>query len=108
MCYPEGISGSKQADDLCKIHFRHGRDPQRFLVTLSTWWCGCISIVRKIMFATSWVCKGPPSRTNSNLQCPPNPVSPPSSRWNQRGLHTWKHFGHRWIAKQEWRLGESN
>ena len=30
-------------------------------------------------FATSFVCKGPHWKTNSDLQCPPNPENQPSS-----------------------------
>jgi hypothetical protein len=72
MGYPEGISRSKQADDRRRIHFGHGRDRQSILVTLPTGWCGCISIVRKITFATSFVCKGPTWRKYQNLKCPAN------------------------------------
>jgi len=41
-CYTETIWCSKQADDSRGIHFGHGRDYHSNLVTLSTWWCGCI------------------------------------------------------------------
>jgi hypothetical protein len=77
MCYTEGILRSKQADDRRGIHFGHQRDHQSILVTLSTWWCGCIQIVRKISFPTTFVRKGPPWRTYSNLECPPNPENQP-------------------------------
>jgi len=71
-CYPEGISSSKQADDRRRIHFGHRIDCQSILAAVSTWWCGCIQIVRKISFATSFICKEPPWRTNSNIKCPLN------------------------------------
>jgi len=41
-CYAEGVARWQQADDSCWIHFGHGRDYQSLLVTLATWWCGCI------------------------------------------------------------------
>ena len=63
--------------------FRHRGDCQSILVTLSTWWCGCIQIVRKISFATTFICKGRPWRTNSHLKCPPNRETQPlpSRQW---------------------------
>jgi len=42
MCYPEGISRSKQPGDRSGINLGHERDHQSIVVTLSTWWCGCI------------------------------------------------------------------
>jgi len=39
------ISRSKQADVRRRIHFKHGRDRESILVTLSPRWCGCIHIV---------------------------------------------------------------
>jgi hypothetical protein len=53
--YAQGISRPTQADDSRWIHLEHGRDRQSILVTLSTWRCICIQIVRKISLATSWV-----------------------------------------------------
>jgi len=41
---------------------------------------GCIEIVRKITFATSFVRKGPLWRTTSNLKCSLKPENQPSSR----------------------------
>jgi len=78
-CYTDAGLRSKQTDDSRKIHFRHGRDRQSILVTLSTWWCGCIEIVRKITFSTSFVCKEHPWRTNSNIKCPLNQKNQASS-----------------------------
>jgi len=70
-CYPERISRSKQEDNYGRIHFGHGIDCQSILVTVSTWWCSCCLIVGKIIYATSFVCKEPPWRTNSNIKCLP-------------------------------------
>ena len=73
MCYPERIPRRKQSDDCCGIDVEHRRDRQCIVVTLFTWWCGCIHIVRKISFATTFVCKETPCRLNSNIEWPPNP-----------------------------------
>jgi len=52
MCYTDGISCSKQANNCSRIHFRFRRDHQSILVKSLTWWCSCIEIVRKITFGT--------------------------------------------------------
>jgi len=75
----EGISPTQQADDCRGIHCGHRRDRHSIVVTLSTWWCRSISIVRKICFTTTIVCKEPPWRPNWNMKCPPNPKNTPSS-----------------------------
>jgi len=77
--YTDGISCSKQANDCRRIHFGPRRYHQSAPFTLWTWWCGCINIVRKITFATSFVCQGPPGRTNSIIERPPNQKNGPSS-----------------------------
>jgi len=55
------------------------------LVTLTTWCSGRIETVRKITFATRYICKGPPCRGNSNIQYVPKPKSQPSSSRNWWG-----------------------
>jgi len=92
MCYTEGISRSKQANDSRWLLLRYWGDCQSILVKLSTWWCSCIYMVRKIAFTSSFVCKGPFWRTNSYIECPPNQKNRPSSSRNWWGLCTWKHF----------------
>jgi len=98
MCYTEGISCSNPDVDSRRVHFGYIRDLQSILITLLTWWCGCIQIVRKITFATSFVCKGPPWRMNSTIECPPNQTHRPSSCRKWGGHRIWKHFGHQPLA----------
>jgi len=50
----------KKTRDSHALHFGCWRDRQNILVTLATWWCSCILTVKKITFATSFVCKGSP------------------------------------------------
>jgi len=58
---------------------------------------GCIYTFRMNPLATTFVCKGPPWRTNSNIGCPSNPQNQPSSSWKWWEQQTGKHCGH-------WRL----
>ena len=97
-CYTEGTSHSKQAPESCRIHFRYWRDYPHILVKFSTWWCGYIDIVRKITFATSFVCKALPWRPNSSIESLPNQKNwlLASQKW--WGKHTRKHFRHRTVA----------
>jgi len=97
-CYPDGISCSKYAEDCHEIHRRHRRDRQSIVLTLSTLRCSCICIVRKISLATTFVGKGPPGRTNSNIECLLGLKHQLSSSRKWWGQPTWKHFGHRTLA----------
>ena len=97
-CYTEGIPCSEQAYASRRIHFGYRTDCQSILVTLSTWWCSCIYIVRKITFTTSYLCKEPPWRRNSNFKCPPNQNNEPSSSGKLWEKRTCKQFGHQKLA----------
>jgi hypothetical protein len=92
-CYAEGIMLSTHSDVWHGIHFGHGRDGQFILITLSSSWCGCIYIGRMISFATTLVCKGLPSVTNSNIICPQNPENQPSSNGGWCNGDTWPEAG---------------
>jgi len=70
--YTEGISHWKQPNAGHRIHFRYRRNHQIILVKFSTWWCSYIYIVRKITFSNMFVCKEPPGRTKSCIECPTN------------------------------------
>lgn len=85
MIYIERISHSKLAIVGHKISFRYWGDCQSILVKLATWWCGCISIVEKITFATTYVCKEPLWRTNSSIKCRLSQLTRPSSRQEWTG-----------------------
>jgi len=100
-CYTEGISISQHPADSHRIHLGYGSDRQSILVTIWTWWCGCIWIVGMIMSATSFVCKGPPWSMNSNSISPLNQRNQPSSSRMWRGESTCKHFGHSKLSKLE-------
>jgi len=52
--------------------FRKWKRLSKHPVTFSSWWFSCIYTLRIITFATTFVCKGPPRRTNWSIKCPPN------------------------------------
>ena len=72
--------------------------------TLSTWWCSCISIVRKISIASTFVGKDPPWRATSKIECPPNSRNQPSSSRKWLWSRTWNHLGHWRLASLGLRL----
>ena len=59
---------------------------------------------QKDLFATYFGCKGPPWRTNWNIECTPNPKNQPSSSRKWRGVLSSTHSAHWRLASWEWGL----
>jgi len=102
MCFTDGILHPKHTNDSCRIHFRYWRDHQSILVKLSTWWCGCIQMVRKMIVATRFVCKRDPWKWNSGNTFPQNQKNWLLSSQMWLGQCTCNNFQNWHLAWQEW------